>query len=80
MILVCDIWTNFDNGGIWKGEDQDNNWVMTFYGLKVVGMIGRIRKKMAFGMLWIWVFYLWEKESFLERESMCLMNDYVGRK
>ena len=53
---------------------------MTFYGLKVVGMIGRIRKKMAFGMLWIWVFYLWEKESFLERESMCLMNDYVGRK
>ena len=40
-----------------KRGDQDNDWVMTFYRLKVVGifgrMIGRINKKMAFGMLWV---------------------------
>ena len=62
-----------------KRGDQDNDWVMTFYGLKVVGMfrrmIGRIKKKMSFGMLWVFGVLRGRKGSFLQREYV---NDFIG--
>ena len=57
-----------------KKRDQDNDWVMTFYRLKVVGMfgrmIGRINKKMAFGMLLVLGVLGERKQSFLERDDV----------
>ena len=44
---------------------------MTFYGFKVVGIIRRVRKEMAFGILWVLVVLGERKRKFLrEREHV----------